>query len=259
MDRTGTSPPITGPPRVAEVLVLCYHAVSDSWHASESVTPHALERQLSYLRRRGWRAATFAEAVLDPPAPRTVAITFDDAFTSVKRYALPILSELGLTATVFAPTEYVTSEKRCTWSGLESWAGTPHAGELAPMSWQDLGELADASWEIGSHTCTHPHLTRLDDASLRRELVHSREESVRHLGRPFQTIAYPYGDVDDRVADFARRAGYRAGAALSSHLRDLGPYRWPRTGIYQLDAFWRFLLKTAPTVRRVRATRVWRG
>jgi peptidoglycan/xylan/chitin deacetylase (PgdA/CDA1 family) len=244
---------------VTEVLVLCYHAISESWDASESVTPDALERQLSYLRRRGWRAATFAQAVLDPPAPRTVAITFDDAFSSVKQYAFPVITALGLTATVFAPTAYVSSGERCTWTGLERWADTPYADELAPMSWQDLGELADSSWEIGSHTCTHPHLTALDDSSLARELEEPREESVRQLGRPFETIAYPYGDVNDRVAEMTRRAGYRAGAALSSHLRDLGPYRWPRTGVYQLDAFWRFLLKTAPAVRRVRASRVWPG
>ncbi len=244
---------------MTEVLVLCYHAISDSWEASESVTPDALERQLVFLRRRGWRAATFAEAVLDPPAPRTMAITFDDALTSVKQLAFPILSRLGLTATVFAPTAYVTSGERCTWTGLDRWASTPHAAELSPMSWQELGELADSSWEIGSHTSTHPHLTTLDDASLVRELEEPREESARHLGRPFQTVAYPYGDVDERVAAFARRTGYRAGAGLSSHLRDVGPYRWPRTGIYRLDAFWRFLLKTAPAVRRARASRAWRG
>ena len=127
------------------------------------------------------------------------------------------------------------------------------------MGWEELGELADSSWEIGSHTCTHPYLTKLDDADLARELEEPRAEAVKRLGRPFETIAYPYGDVDERVADFTRRVGYKAGAALSSHLRDLGPYRWPRTGIYQLDAWWRFLLKTTPTVRRVRASRVWPG
>jgi peptidoglycan/xylan/chitin deacetylase (PgdA/CDA1 family) len=244
---------------VAEVLVLCYHGVSETWDTSEAVTPGELERQLAYLVRRGWRAATFADALEDPPAARTVAITFDDALVSVKRLAFPILARLGLTATVFAPTAYVHSGERCTWNGLDRWAGTPHADELSPMSWEDLGELAESSWEIGSHTCTHPHLTRLDDDSLVRELEESREASVERLGRPLETIAYPYGDVDERVAEFARRAGYAAGAALSSHLRGLGRYRFPRTGIYRRDVTWRFLMKTAPAMQRLRASRVWPG
>ena len=36
------------------------------------------------------------------------------------------------------------------------------------MSWAELRTLADAGWEIGSHTVTHPHLTQLDDATLAR-------------------------------------------------------------------------------------------
>jgi peptidoglycan/xylan/chitin deacetylase (PgdA/CDA1 family) len=243
---------------MSDVLTLCYHGVSETWEASESVTPEVLERQLSYLVRRGWRSATFADAVAGPPSRRALAITFDDAFASVKRLAYPIISGLGLTATVFAPTAYVTSGERCAWSGLDRFAAGD-GGELEPMSWEDLGELACEGWEIGSHTSTHPHLTALDEAALRRELEEPREVSRQRLGSPFATIAYPYGDVDERVAEATRRAGYAAGAGLSSHLRDLGPHRWPRTGIYQRDVPWRFLLKTTPAMRRARASRLWPG
>ena len=31
------------------------------------------------------------------------------------------------------------------------------------MSWDQLGGLAEAGWEIGSHTRTHPHLTQVGD------------------------------------------------------------------------------------------------
>jgi len=242
---------------MAEVLVLAYHGVSESWHTSMAVTPEALERQLSYLTRHGWESATFGDAVLNPRAARTMAITFDDALASVRRLALPILGELGLIATVFAPTDHVSSGELCAWDGLHDWAGTPHAGELAPMSWGELGELADNGWEIGSHTRSHPHLTALPDDELTAELEQSREEAIRRLGIPCRTIAYPYGDVDDRVVEFARRAGYDAGAACSSRLEELGPYRWPRTGVYHRDAWWRFRLKTTPVVTRARKSRAW--
>ncbi len=243
---------------MSDQLVLCYHAVSPTWDAELSVTPEALERQIAFFMRRGWRATTFTAGVLNPEPGRTLAITFDDAFASVKRYALPILSELGVPATVFAPTAFLDGELELQWPGIDHWRSSPHAAELAPMGWTELRELAEAGWEVGSHTSTHPHLTRLDDESLERELSESREQCARRLGRSCDSIAYPYGDVDDRVAAASRRAGYRAGAAMSSSLQRLGPLRHPRVGIYHGDDWRRFRLKGARPTRALRASWLWR-
>ena len=43
-------------------LVLCYHAVSETWNHQLSVSPAALEAQLSLLLRRGYRPVGAAEA-----------------------------------------------------------------------------------------------------------------------------------------------------------------------------------------------------
>ena len=60
-------------------IVLCYHAVSESWPATLSVTPQALERQLRLLSNRGYRGETFTEAILAPMGARTMDVTFFDA------------------------------------------------------------------------------------------------------------------------------------------------------------------------------------
>jgi peptidoglycan/xylan/chitin deacetylase (PgdA/CDA1 family) len=242
---------------MSDSIVLCYHAVSPTWTAPLSVTPEALERQLSWLVRRGWRATTFAGAVLEPPAARTLSVTFDDAFASVLSLALPILGDLGLPATVFAPTAFMSARGTLSWPGIDHWGDTAHAAELACMSWEELGLLAERGWEIGSHSRTHPHLTRIDDQALRTELADSREEVLTQLGLPCATIAYPYGDVDERVASAAGAAGYRFGAALSSRLTPAGLLRWPRVGVYNADTWGRFRLKTSRTMRRVRASPLW--
>ncbi len=242
---------------MSDVLVLCYHAVSSSWEAELSVTPDDLERQVAFLLGRGWQAATFCEAALNPSAPRTVAITFDDAFASVRDYAAPILSALGVPATVFAPTMYLATGS-LTWPGIEHWKDAPPAYELNAMSWEDLGGLKELGWEIGSHTRSHPHLTQLDDDTLNDELEGSRSDCARELGCSCQTIAYPYGDVDVRVARKAKQVGYLAGASLSGRLERLGPYRHPRVGVYHKDGRWRFRLKAAPLMRELRASRGWR-
>jgi peptidoglycan/xylan/chitin deacetylase (PgdA/CDA1 family) len=242
---------------MAEVIVLCYHAVSPTWEATLAVTPDLLERQLTVLRRRGWRGATFHQAVFDPPAERTLSVTFDDAFASVAKLAYPILASLGLPATVFAPSAFISAGQPLRWAGIDHWLATPSAHELEAMSWEQLGRLIEEGWEVGSHTRTHPHLTELDEESLRGELQQSREEIEGRLGLRCNTIAYPYGDVDARVADAGRAAGYVAGAALSRPLTPLGPGRWPRIGIYHGDSMWRFRLKANRLLRRLRAGRYW--
>jgi peptidoglycan/xylan/chitin deacetylase (PgdA/CDA1 family) len=233
-------------------IVLCYHAVSPTWQCSLAVTPDRLERQLASLVRRGWVGATFSQMVLEPPAPRTLAVTFDDAFASVIELALPILRELELPGTVFAPTSFMGSRQRLSWPGIGQWADTPDARELTSMDWDDLGTLADNGWEVGSHTRTHPHLSQLDDDDLADELAGSRSDCSDRLGRECTSIAYPYGDVNQHVARRARDLGYRAGAGLGRSLRRSDPHREPRIGIYNVDTTWRFQLKMATPSRRMR-------
>jgi peptidoglycan/xylan/chitin deacetylase (PgdA/CDA1 family) len=242
---------------MADVLVLCYHAISPSWTDPVAVKPSAFDRQIRFLLGRGWHATTFREAVLAPPASKTLAVTFDDGFASVKTYGLPVLDRLGVPATVFAPTAFMSGGQALAWPELRHWLSTPDARELAAMSWNDLGELTEHGWEIGSHTRSHPHLLELDEDQIEAELAASRDDCARELGRPCDTIAYPFGEVDAYISGAAQSAGYLAGASLSHRLARLGPYRYPRVWISHSDEAWRFRLKATRAVREMRASRMW--
>lgn len=237
---------------MSDVLVLCYHAVSARWPSPLAVSPRQLDRQVARVLRRGYVPATFTRAVLDPPAPRTVAVTFDDAFASVLRNGLPVLRRLGVPGTVFAVSGFADLEESLCWPGIEQWRRGPWARELRSLGWDELRELARGGWEVGSHTVSHPRLTRLDDAALAAELRRSREACERELGS-CTSIAYPYGDVDDRVVAAARDAGYAAAAALPARPHAAEALRWPRVGVYRRDEEWRFAAKAARPVRVVRA------
>jgi peptidoglycan/xylan/chitin deacetylase (PgdA/CDA1 family) len=240
-----------------DVLVLCYHAVSERWRSPLTISPGALERQLGRVLDRGYEPVTFTRAVLDPPAARTVAVTFDDAFRSVRDVALPVLRRLGVPATVFAPTALVGRPEPMAWAGLEAWGRGPHADELRGLAWDELAELAAAGWEIGSHTRTHPRLPDLDDAALADELHGSRTDCAAALGRPCQALAYPYGAVDARVVRAAAAAGYRAAASPLG--RPLGHPRlaFPRIGLYERDEHARLHTKLSPRVRRLQRSPAW--
>jgi peptidoglycan/xylan/chitin deacetylase (PgdA/CDA1 family) len=221
-------------------LILAYHSVSPTWQVDTNVTPERLREQLGLLRSKGYRGVTLSEALRAPKREKVMVASFDDAHISVYEKARPILDELGVPGTIFVPTDYPDSGRLMGWKGYDMWVGTPHEGELACMSWDQLREVADAGWEIGAHTCSHPFLTELDDAALRRELHDSRAACEEHMGRPCPTLAYPYSDWDPRVAAAAGAAGFTAAVTVNT-----GPWsaqlQLPRTGVYHYD--------TAPRLR----------
>jgi peptidoglycan/xylan/chitin deacetylase (PgdA/CDA1 family) len=223
-------------------LVLCYHAVSEGWSHQLSVGPAAFERQLSSLRRRGFRGVN-AEAALDG-SNRGLHVTFDDAFRSVAN-ALPILERLRVPATVFACAGYADEGRPLDVPELAAEASA-HPDELATMGWEELRGLVERGVEIGSHTVSHPHLPRLTDAEIEEELADSRARLEDGLGRPCRFLAYPFGEHDDRVRAAAQRVGYAAAFALASTAtssRD--SFALPRVDLYRKDTTLSTALKTS--------------
>lgn len=245
---------------MSDLLVLCYHAIAEDWPATLAVRPEALDAQLSRLVERGYRGATFTDALRGPRARRTLVVTFDDGFASVAARAKPILDRYDLPGTLFVPTDWPQRAAPMAWTGIDQWLGTPHEGELGSLDWEAVRGLARARWEIGAHTCSHPHLTTVaDDTELERQLAEPKTVLERELGRPCTSLAYPYGDVDARVAAATARAGYVAACTLP-RVRDAlvpgDPLLWPRTPIHRVDTPARFAIKTSPAVRRLRASRL---
>jgi peptidoglycan/xylan/chitin deacetylase (PgdA/CDA1 family) len=175
-------------------------------------------------------------------------VTFDDAFRSV-RTALPRLERLGVPVTVFACSSYADDGRPLDVPELRE-RRRGYEDDLATMTWDELRELAARGVVVGSHTISHPHLPRLDDAALERELTESRTRLEDELGRPCRYLAYPFGDEDERVRRAARAAGYAAAFALPGRDRPVDSHALPRVGVYRADTSARFVLKSVATLRR---------
>jgi peptidoglycan/xylan/chitin deacetylase (PgdA/CDA1 family) len=243
---------------VSDTLVLCYHGVSEDWPADFSISPGRLADQVRWFLDRGYRPATFTAAVTGEAGGKLLAVTFDDAYRSVGRLAFPLLSELEVPATVFAPTGFVGDPVPRGWDGTDEWAGSPFASEIAVMGWAELGELADAGWEVGSHTRTHPRLPRLDESALSDELLGSRTDLEERLERPCLSLAYPYGDVDRRVASAAKAAGYSAaGAVLPGRASERDPLLFPRISVGRGWADETLRRRARPWQRRLQSSPLW--
>jgi peptidoglycan/xylan/chitin deacetylase (PgdA/CDA1 family) len=176
------------------MTILYYHAVPGD----------AVDRFDAQMRRLKTVARVVAPdftGEADPARP-TVAVTFDDAFRSVREHALPVLQRHGVQATIFAPTG---------WLGRPpGWAmESASDAEETVMSPEELASLPTDLISIGSHTVDHPRLSQLNEDQIEDQLAKSRAALEALTGRPVDQLAFPYGDHDGRVIDVARRVGYR--------------------------------------------------
>jgi peptidoglycan/xylan/chitin deacetylase (PgdA/CDA1 family) len=225
-------------------LVLCYHAVSETWPDDLAIPPDVLVGQIRKLLGRGLVPGTADDALA---GRRILHVTFDDAYRELRR-VLPDLRQLGLSVTIFACASFADDGRPLDVPELTERTRT-FQDEVRTMNWNELRESASMGVDIGSHTVSHPHLTRLGDAELKRELEVSKERIEDELRRPCRFLAYPYGEQDDRVRAAARAAGYEGAFALRSNRRD--PYAIPRVDIYRSDGRLRFALKTSLVYRSI--------
>lgn len=245
--------PLSGGPLSGGPLVLCYHAVSERWPCELAIPPRQLRHQLETLLRDDYRAVRFSELLTAPRGGKLLAVTFDDAFASTCANGLPVLRRLQIPASMFVPSDFVGASA-LAWPGVEQWLYGEFADELRPAGWAQLEQLVSEGWEIGSHSCSHAHLTQLSDAGLKDELTHSRDVLEARLHSPCRSFAYPFGELDDRVLAAVAAAGYEAAAALPIRLKRPTPLSWPRVGIYRTDGSLRFRAKVSPLVRSLRQT-----
>lgn len=255
---------------MSDLLILCYHAVSETWPSDFAISPDDLDSQLRRFLRRGYRPLPLSEALRDRRGGKILVVSFDDGFASVFERALPVTAALEVPATVFVPTSYVASPLAMQWSSLDRWAGTPHEDELRCMDWEALRGLVEAGWEVGSHTDTHAKLTELSDAELDAELSESKRRCEEGVGQPCETLAYPFGAHDRRVMERARAAGYAAAVILDGGLaippgslvrpgRPRQMHGLLREGVYRHDSGLRLAVKTSLLARRIRASRPFRA
>jgi peptidoglycan/xylan/chitin deacetylase (PgdA/CDA1 family) len=85
------------------------------------------------------------------------------------------------------------------------------ASRFRLLALPEIRQLLSAGMEIGSHTMSHPKLSRLRAESSWEEINASRCDLERALGVPVWSIAYPFGGIDsvsDREMRMAEKAGY---------------------------------------------------
>lgn len=242
------------------VAVLMYHGVlPDDDPLAEGdwlqVRVSEFRRQMVFLQRH-YEVIHFADVLhgegggAAPGRPRAI-ITFDDGYANNFRWALPILQEFGLPATVFTTTAFLDTQRIFWWDNLRlslaragrdvpgEWVAalkSLHPGVIdavlarrlaaegieachsAPESYRSLNccelraMLESGLIRIGSHTHRHEILQHLTDHELKATL----DASIRTLtdmGVKTTLFAAPNGSYSDAQNGAIRECGFEICAA----------------------------------------------
>lgn len=182
------------------IPVLMYHYIRINPYAEDrvgfnlSVTPANFRAQMEFLSSHGYRTINLdqlADALYNNTSlpKKPIIITLDDGYRDSYKEAFPILKDYKFTAVNFVITGVVGAPLYLTWD-------------------QILEMKKSGVFQFGSHTVDHSALTYLDNDSARYEIAESKKNLEEKLSSLINWFAYPYGNVDERIAKIVEHTGY---------------------------------------------------
>lgn len=161
-------------------MILTYHQITRQFSSHiYGVTAETLRQHLAVLAEQG----------RDSHRSNREEVTFDDGHISNYELARPLMAEYSVRGVFFIPASFV--------------------GKAADtMSATQLRELISLGHQVGSHSWSHPVLTKCGAKELMDELVRSRQALEDMLGTEVRAISMPHGSWNPRVMAACKRAGY---------------------------------------------------
>ncbi len=215
-----------------QLAILSFHKIGEppagGWNRWFYIPKETFIQQLDDLKTGGWEPldhSRFVEGLENPAGlpERSVLITFDDGYRSMRTVVLPLLLKFGLPTVLFVPTDYVGGHNTFD-DGAEP--------DEAICSWDDLRELERGGISIQSHGASHRHFSEMKLDEQKEELMRSKAALEDGLGKRVEIFAFPYGDDGanpQELRDELVLAGYRAACLYRG-----GPISFPVTNPFRL-------------------------
>jgi peptidoglycan/xylan/chitin deacetylase (PgdA/CDA1 family) len=89
------------------------------------------------------------------------------------------------------------------------------------LDWNEVGELKQGGFSIGSHTANHAILTQVSTDVAETEVRSSKQEIENRIGEPVTLFAYPNGDWNAEVKRIVQRSEYLS-AVVTNNPPDSG-------------------------------------
>jgi peptidoglycan/xylan/chitin deacetylase (PgdA/CDA1 family) len=212
LTRSPTSTPtwIAWGPGDVRIPILLYHHIGASPVESRYYVPVELfEQELKVLQDLGYTTIT-VEQLVDaitkgcklPEHP--IMITFDDGNLDNYTKAFPIMQKYGFTGVLYIVANYL---------GVDGY-----------LSREQILEMHEAGWSIGSHGLSHKDLTTLSPEDQKNEIAWSKKFLEKELGIDILTFAYPFGAKNNAMIGLVRQSGYIAAMGAEGYKDSQGTW-----------------------------------
>lgn len=141
-----------------------------------------------------------------------ISYTFDDGLRDQYTLAVPMLNEVGFKGTFFV----IPSKVSRTVEDAERRQNDKRA--WGTITWGELRQMAAQGHEIGSHTWSHPNLTKLTAPEVDAQLKQSYDAIRNEIGRTPLTLAYPFNACTPEI----ERSALKYYAACREHQIGVG-------------------------------------
>lgn len=169
--------------------------------------PKIFARQLQELRDSGFSSVSLGNILTTADnAKHQIVISFDDGFQSVFENAMEALAAAQFKAIQFLVPKLIGKSNE--WDLILGMEQQPLMNQSQIREWLAAGH------EIGSHTLTHPYLTRISPEQAREEIGASKKWLEDAFGVSIEHFCYPYGDYNERVRQLSMEAGYRTACTV---------------------------------------------
>lgn len=198
-----------------------------------SIHPRQFKRQIEFLLKQGYSLVTLKELQTKyANDPSAVALTFDDAYQNIHKYAFPILKQYGVAATVFVITGFIGSPNRWDAQYIARRA-------YRHLNYREIEELIRAGWRIESHGISHRGLNTMSRDEIKSEIVASKKMLEERFGVEVSYFAPPFGKITPRIRRLATEAGYQGICGFYPgryYCRPLPEKQIPRLAVYRFES-----------------------
>ena len=205
----------------AVLPVVMYHSMlrEQKRQGKYVVSPDTFERDLQYLKSRGYTTVTVADLVshVDAGTPlpeKPVMLTFDDGYYNNYLYAFPLAQKYGAKL-VIAPVGFYTD--------LYTAGDAGHAN-YSHLTWPEISEMAASGLvEFQNHSYRLHSLGARRGASrksgesaadyeqvLRKDVGKMQDEMAANAGLRPLAFVYPYGAASPESDGILKQMGFRA-------------------------------------------------
>lgn len=168
------------------------HNIALYFHTLETNQQNRFKELVNFFKDQGYQFFASPNLFLTTTeVTKKIFISFDDNYRAWFE-SLTLFDQLNLKATFYVNSYPFRDE--CTDQEVKSFFNSIHFfGQQESLSQAELLQIAQAGHNIGSHTHTHPLLTKLPLNQACQEIYHAKKTLEKLIHKPVLDFAYPYG------------------------------------------------------------------